>query len=300
LSVQQKDIRYSAIVLWSLFFGAVGIGFAAIFVRLSQVGPTATAFWRMALAFPFLWIFLNFERRKHRQIRKPSSIDDYRRLILPGIFFACDLAVWHTSINYTTVANATLLANFMPIFVTLFSFLLFGTRFSKTFLAGMIMALSGAVFLVGANLGLKGKYLLGDALGLLTAVFYAGYILAVKGLRKDFSTATIMSWNALTICIVLIPVILLAGEKFIPTDLTGWLVLLGYASISQIGGQVLIAYALAHLSAAFSAVSLLLQPVVAAIAAWIIFNEAIGPLEAFGGVLVLIGIYTARKGSRLF
>ena len=60
----------------------------------------------------------------------------------------------------------------------------------------------------------------------------------------------------------------------------------------------LIAFALAHLPAAFSSVSLLLQPVIATVLAWIILAEPLGPLQALGGAIVLTGVLLARKGAR--
>ena len=40
--------------LFALCAGALSIGSSGIFVRLSETGPTATAFWRGAFALPFL------------------------------------------------------------------------------------------------------------------------------------------------------------------------------------------------------------------------------------------------------
>jgi drug/metabolite transporter (DMT)-like permease len=70
------------------------------------------------------------------------------------------------------------------------------------------------------------------------------------------------------------------------------------AVISHVGGQGLITYALAHLSAAFGSVGLLWQPVAAAILAWVILSEPLGPWQAMGGVIVLLGIYLARNASQ--
>jgi drug/metabolite transporter (DMT)-like permease len=77
----------------------------------------------------------------------------------------------------------------------------------------------------------------------------------------------------------------------------GWLVVIGLALLTQILGQGLIAYAFAHLPASLSSVSLLIQPVMAALFAWFLFNEAIGFAQLAGGAVVLAGIYMARKGS---
>jgi drug/metabolite transporter (DMT)-like permease len=296
--VADGGVRIARIALAALLCGAVGIAFAPIFVRLSELGPTATAFHRLALALPALWLWRHVESRGARPTARPASRSDYLGLVVAGLLFAGDLAFWHWSIRFTTVANATLLANFAPVFVTLTAFALFGERFSRTFLVGMALALVGACVLMGRSFTLSLTHLLGDALGIVTAVFYAGYIVAVGRLRARFSTATIMAWSGLVTCAALLPVALLSGESLIATTAFGWAMLLGLALVSHAGGQSLIAYALAHLPAAFSSVSLLLQPAVAALLAWIILGEALGPWQALGALIILVGIYLARRGSR--
>jgi len=285
------------LALNALFLGALGIAFAPIFVRMSQVGPSATAFWRLALAWPALFLWMQVEGRGQAAPRRPSSRADYLRLVAAGLFFAGDLAIWHWSIRFTSVANATLLANFAPIFVALGSWLFFRQRVSLTFIMGMGVALAGTVFMVGQSFRLSAQHLWGDALGLVTAMFYAGYLLSVKELRSEFSTATIMTWSGIVSCLILLPVALLSGEGLLPNNAGGWWVLLGLALISHFGGQSLIAFALAKLPAAFSSVALLVQPVAAAIFAWLILNEALGTWQALGGALALAGISIARRAS---
>ena len=280
-----------------LLLGALCIAFAPIFVRLSELGPSATAFYRLLFALPVLWSWMALDWKADPDGRRPATWRDYRMLALAGFFFAGDLAVWHWSIRLTSVANATLLANFAPIFVTLGAYGIFGERFSKTFLLGMVCAIGGVVILLGDSTSISHRHLLGDVCGLVTAVFYGGYILTVGRLRTMFSTATIMAWSGLTTCLVLIPITILSGESFVAATPGGWLVLVGLALISQVSGQGMIAYALAHLSAAFGSVALLLQPVLAAVFAWILFREGLSPLQIGGGVVVLTGVYFARHGS---
>jgi drug/metabolite transporter (DMT)-like permease len=290
--------RSQRLAVAALLAGALGIAFAPIFVRVSELGPSATAFWRLAFALPALFLWAHFGDREVRSRRAASGLRDFARLSVPGLFFAGDLAVWHWSIHHTSVANSTLLANFAPIFVTLASWLLWGQRFSATFLAGLGLALAGAVVLMGRSLTLGADTLLGDGLGLVTAAFYAGYILSVGKLRAEFPTATLMAWSGVVTALALLPVALLSGEGLLAGTARGWAVLLGLALLSHAGGQSLIAYALAHLPAAFSSVSLLLQPAAAAVLAWALLDEALVPLQGLGGLVVLAGIYLARRGSR--
>ena len=285
----------SRVAFLCLLAGGCAIAFAPIFVRLSDTGPVASAFWRCALAAPLLWVWVWM---KEPPPPLPSPKGEGVTLVAAGLFFALDLGVWHYSILYTSVANSTLLANLAPIFVTLAGWLIWKQSVTRTFLAGMVLAIFGMFVLVGPNFAVGGTRLLGDALGALTAMFYAGYMLAIKFARDaNASTARLMAWSTTITAIALLPVALIAPHPFLPSSANGWLVLVGLALVTQILGQGLIAYAFAHLPASLSSVSLLIQPVMASLFAWLLFNEAIGPAQFIGGAIVLAGIWLARKGS---
>jgi drug/metabolite transporter (DMT)-like permease len=280
--------------LAALLLGATCIALSPIFVRLSEAGPTATAFWRVALAVPVLWMawLLSPRRRESRYAGR------WLLLFAAGFAFAGDLGFWHTSINLTSVANSTLLANLASIFVTLAAWIFLRERPTGVFLAGLGTALAGVAMLVKTSLAFSATGLAGDALGVLTAMFYAGYLFAVKGLRdRGETTLHLMAVTSSVTTCFLLPAALASGETMLPATPWGWGVLIGLALVSHALGQGLIAYALAHLPAAFSSVSLLLQPVMAAGFAWVLLSEPLVPLQIAGGLVVLAGIYLARKGS---
>src|SRR6266850_563696 len=280
--------------LGALFLGATCIALSPIFVRVSEAGPTASPFWRGALPVPPLLVLYAWGGEAAPRAHPPQ-----RPPLLPARgAFAGDLGFWHTSIKLTSVANSTLLANLASLFVTLVAWTFLGQRPQRLFLAGLVAALAGVALLVNASLGFSGTALTGDALGVVTAVFYAGYLLAVKGLRdRGESTLQVMAVTSTISAIFLFPVALASGEQMLPSSILGWGYLLGLALVSHAAGQGLIAYALAHLRAAFSSVSLLFQPVMAALFAWVLLGEALVPLQIAGGMVVLIGIYLARRGS---
>lgn len=277
-----------------LLLGATCIALSPIFVRLSEIGPTATAFWRVAFAVPALWL-ANLLGRQGATARYPAK---WPLLIAAGVAFAGDLGFWHTSIKLTSVANSTLLANLASIFVTLAAWLVFRQRPSRLFLAGLAAALAGVALLVQSSAQFSRTGLLGDALGVLTAIFYAAYILAVKGLRDRGEAALrLMLVSSMISAVLLLPAGLVSGEQMLPSSVRGWAILAGIALVSHAAGQGLIAYALAKLPAAFSSVSLLFQPVMAALFAWVLLAEPLVPLQVLGGIVVLAGIYLARRGS---
>jgi drug/metabolite transporter (DMT)-like permease len=279
--------------LIALFTGAIFIALSPIWVRVSEVGPTASAFWRVALAVPLLWGLFALTRSVGTALEKKQ----FGLLLSTGIAFAGDLAFWHWSIQYTSVANSTLLANLASIFVTLAAWALWKQRPSGLFITGLAAALLGVGLLVRASLGFSPGALLGDALGVVTAMFYAWYLLSMKSLR-DLGAATLqlMAVTTTVTAAILLPVALASGEPMVPQSVAGWLKLLGLAWVSHSAGQGLIAYALAHLPAAFSAVGLLLQPVMAAAFAWLLLAEPVSALQCAGGAVVLFGIYLAHRG----
>jgi drug/metabolite transporter (DMT)-like permease len=284
------------LALVALLLGAVCIALSPIFVRASETGPTATAFWRVCLAVPVLWpLYLAFGRSTEATApAKPSGW----LLVVAGIAFAGDLFFWHFSVKFTSVANSTLLANLASVFVTLAAWLLYRQRPTRLFLIGLVTALAGVGMLVSTSLAFSSTALMGDAFGLITAMFYAWYLLTVKGLRdRGAGTLRLMAVTTAITALILLPVALATGEQMLPVTGAGWLKLVGIALISHACGQGLIAYALAHLPASFSSVSLLLQPVMAGVFAWVLLGEPLVALQVAGGVVVLAGIYLARRGS---
>jgi drug/metabolite transporter (DMT)-like permease len=290
---------FPAFAFFALLSGGIAIGFAGIFMRLSDVNPLASAFWRMALAAPLLWGWACAVRKQDEANGKRNGFT--LALVLAGAYFAGDMGLWHLSLHYTTVSNATLLSNFAPVFIALWMWAAHRARFARTFVFGLMIALAGAVMLVGpnaaGNMNTGDTKLPGDALGLASAVFYAAYQLVIKDARNQYSTARLMAWSTTITAIALLPFALMAPGEFWPAQASGWLPLLALALLAQIGGQTVIAYASAHLPASLSSVSLLIQPLTATIAAWIIFNEAIGPMQMTGGALLLWGIYLSKRGS---
>jgi drug/metabolite transporter (DMT)-like permease len=284
-------MRVPALV--ALFCGATFIALSPIWVRLADVGPTASAFWRVALAVPLLWLaFALAPRTAARSANWPL-------LGAAGVAFAGDLAFWHWSIQFTSVANSTLLANLASIFVTLAAWALWRQKPRALFLVALGLALVGVGMLVRTSVDFAPRALLGDALGVVTAMFYAWYLLTVKGLRdRGAATLQLMAVTSTVTAIVLLPAALASGEALLPGGTAGWLILLGLAWITHAGGQGLIAYALAHLPAAFSSVGLLSQPVMAAGFAWLLLGEPVVALQFAGGTVVLAGIYLARRASK--
>ena len=292
MSTPAADAR----ALVALSVGAVLIGLAPIFVRLADVGPIAAAFWRCALAWPVLAI----AARVWRDDDGAPSVSGARGMLVgAGLFFAADLSLWHLGIGLTSVANATWLANLAPLFVAPAAWLLWRQRVTGGFLLGLAISLVGTAILIGDGLRADRARVTGDALSMASAAFYAGYLLCVSQLRRRHSTLRILGWSSATVAVVLLPVAWMAGERILPGSAHGWTMLASLALLSHVCGQGLIAYSMVSLPASFSAVGLLIQPLAAALFAWVLLQERFGWQQAIGGAVILAGIVTCRMASRV-
>ena len=289
--------------LIALLLGAFGIGLAPVFSKLAfdaeqglpggGLGMIAAAFWRTALAAPLFW----WLHARAGSAGTRADGRDARLLWLPGLAFAGDLAAWHKAFEFTTLANATLLANFASIVVAVVGYVWLRERLGWTFALGAAAAFAGAGVLLGVDFGRGRDPLVGDALGLLTACFYAAYLLLVKVLRRDFGVAHLMAYSSSVAAVGLLIIACASGEQVVPRTVEAWSAVVALAFVSHAGGQGLIAYALAHLPAGFATLSLLVQPVITAATSWILFAQILSPLQIGGGLLVLAGLAVARRGS---
>jgi drug/metabolite transporter (DMT)-like permease len=281
----------------ALVGGAIAIGFAPIFVRWSEVGLNATAFWRLAMALPPLWLLCRGAGSA------PVPREGRGLLAFAGLCFALDLCFWHASIALTSVANATLLANLTPIVVVLFYWVVLRQRPTPRFALGAALALAGAAGLaLGAGAAVRGEggtgsgnELLGDLYGIVTAFAYAGYLLAVGRARDRAGGFQVMFASTAVAALVTGAVALVSGEILWPETATGWAVLAGLALLVHVAGQGGIVWALGRLPAPLSSVVILIQPVVAAGLGWWWLGEPLGPLDVACAVLVLAGVLIARR-----
>lgn len=278
--------RTNAAGVTALLIGATGIGLAPILVRLSETGPIATAFYRLLLAQPIVWLLWKRESASQQS----SNGSPIRDAALAGLLFAADLSIWHWSLKLTTVANSTFVTNLTPFFVSIAAWFLFRERIARRLMIGMAIAFTGGFLMVAESMRVDRTHFIGDLVAVVSAVFYAGYILAVKRLRRSHSTWYVMAWTGLFAAPAMFLASAATRETLLPQTLNGWFVLIVLALVSQIGGQGMIAYGLAHLSASVSAVLLMWQPVVAAVLAWWILKEPLTPIRAVGGAIIIAGI----------
>lgn len=280
--------------LLALILGAILIGLVPIGVRYAkawgEIGPLSIAFWRFALAAALLvpWVLATPAARGGEPWRLPI-------LAGAGLAFAADIGCFFVAIALTSVANATLLSNLAPVVVVAITAFVLRRRVAGSGWIGAGIAVAGVALLARGVHGGAGTWE-GDTFGIVSALFYGLYQLAISAARRDQHALRVMLSVAVVGAVALLPFALFfESGALLPRDSRGWLALLVLAWVTQIGGQGLITWSLRHLPSSFASVTLLVQPLVAAVLGWICFAEVLGAAQAAGGVLILVGIIVARR-----
>ena len=316
---QTRPGTLAALAAAGVVMGAIATSSNPVFVRLSDVPETASAFHRMAWALPAFALWgcaagLGTRRtragkgrgapavaqrprsgRLVRSIGIPTERRDLLLLVLCGVFFAGDLAALHAAVNLTTAANAILFLNAQPIYVSVGAWLLFGERMDPRFIGAAALAMAGVVVLTWTSVDRGAGHALGDALGVVAGVCYAGYILAASRLRTDYSSLAINVATCLVGAPLLLAAALATGQSVAPPTVDDWFLMIGLGVVAHACGQGLIVWGLAHLPAAFASVSLLVAPVSAAVFAWLLLAEPLGLVQVAGMALVLVGVQLAWR-----
>ena len=274
----------------ALMLGNVVLAFGPWFVRMADVGPVASGFWRLALAVPFLALIV---RLWGRRIGRPGAAL-WIAAILAGLFFALDLACWHAGILHTQLANATLFGNVSSFFFAAYGFLIARTLPSRTQAAALLLAGAGAALLLGRSYELSPDRLVGDLLCLAAGLAYTGYMIAIERARGRLGTWPTLLVATIVAAATLLPAALAIDGSVWPHR---WGPLLALAIGSQIVGQGLLVYAIGALSPVVVGLGLLSQPLVAAAIGWFGYGERLGPPDIAGAIAIAAALVLVRRRS---
>ncbi|RDE05854.1 DMT family transporter [Sphingomonas aracearum] len=273
----------------ALVVANVALAFGPLFVRLADVGPVASAFWRIALALPLLFVLAGASGW-----RGGGTRGLWPAILIGGVAFAADLASWHLGILRTTLANATLFGNCAVLFFPLYGFVAARAWPSRLQAVALLLAAAGGGLLMGRSLELGARNLTGDLLCLAAGLLYTIYFIAMRRVRLRLPPLPALALSSAASLLPLAVFAVAFGETLWPGH---WSPLFGLALVSQVIGQGAMIFALGRVSPLLLGIALLLQPVCAAIIGLVAFDERLGAADAVGAVLVAVALVLVRDRS---
>ena len=281
----------SALAYVALGAGIIALSLSAMFVRWANAPGPVTAFYRLSLSIIILLpVFI-----KQAPQNKEGFSSHLIFPLLAGFFTACDLGLWTTSLDYTTASNATLLGNTSPLWVALGAWLIFREKLTRHFWLGLILALMGALLIMGTDFILHPRFGIGDVLALSTGFFYGSYFLATQRSREKFDPIVHIWLTGCSASLTLLIINLILGHPISGYSTQSWIVFISTAIVSQIIGYMALAYALGHLPARIVSPTMILQPVLTTILAIPLLGEIPTLWQGTGGLIALGGIYVVNQ-----
>jgi drug/metabolite transporter (DMT)-like permease len=277
-----------------LVVGVLAVSCSAPLIRLADAPPFAVALYRNAFAagilMPLAWI-------RHRDELRSLSRSDWGLLTVAGAFLALHFMTFIPSVSLTTVAAATVLVSTSAVFAAAGGKVVFGDAARPTTVAGLVIALIGAILISGGDFRGSTRAFLGDVLALCGAILVAGYFLTGRSLRRRLSLLVYTGVVYSVCALLLVPAVLLSGTPLTGYEPKVWLLFGLMALGPQILGHTTFNFLLRDVSATVIAVAVMAEPVGASLLALVLFNETPSVIDVLGGLMVLGGIYLGIAGE---
>ncbi|MCF2487850.1 DMT family transporter [Dyadobacter sp. CY347] len=278
----------------SLLIGLVSISIFPVLVKWAPVSGITSAFYRMFFGLMFLLPGILYMRK----FNWPDK-DLWIPIILCGIIFATDIAVWNVSIQYSNATQATLLTNLAPAWVGVGSFFFLNDKPKASFWLGTFIAIAGMVVLIGPSAFFEMRLDRGFALAVLSGMLYATYMLISKPILNRVNIGSFMTISMAVSSLFLLFVCLFFGEPLWNFEPVIWGIFGVQGLICQLIGWLAISYAVQKMDAQRVSLSLLSQAVVTGLLAWIFIDEQITWQMILGGVIILTGIAITFQKSKV-
>jgi len=288
----RKGEAESRVALPAVALGVLAVSAAAIFIRLADAPALAIAFWRNALGVLALLPFAFYWR---------ETFPRGRALLVgvaSGVALGAHFGFWISSLDYTSVAASVVLVCTQPVFVAILAYLVFGERTSTLSLLGILVSLAGTA-LISADGSSGSATFFGNMLAVIGAIAVAVYVLIGRSLRTTgvgvlpYSIVVYASASA-----TLAPAVVYTGVPLWGYSGETWFWLWVMTLGPQILGHTVLNWALKYVEASIVSGTVLAEPVISALLAWLVLSEKPGLATLSGGMVVLLGLFLLLRGYR--
>ncbi len=251
-------------------------------VKLAETPGSVIAFWRM-LATVFVWqgaLLLQGKR---------TTLAQLRRVLVPGILFGANLAMFFTAVTRTSIAHAEFIGSMTPVILVPAGALFFGEAIRWRAMSWGLVAVAG-IAIVLFNSPPKGSATVTGDLMVIAAMFlWAAYLLTTKRVRQGMDVVEFMAAVVPIATLTLLPIVLVRGGIG-EVSARGWWAIAVLTVLTGTLAHGFIVFAQRHIPVGTIGVLQVAQPALAVVWAAILLDEDIRPIQVVGMALVLAGL----------
>ena len=282
----KKTISFLCLVVCTLIWGTT---FVAQDSGMDNIGPFTFNSVRFFVGFLAVSPFFFFFEKKKIKIDKSK----FYKLIIPvGFFLFLGTAFQQVALIYTDIANAAFFTIFYVPMVPIIVYFLFADKLHWSIWPSVLACVLGGYLLSDVS---NSTIRLGDALVLISAIFWALHIIYIGKIINQFDLPFFIAMLQNLIVALLSFLLVIAFEEIDFAKIKLETIEILYAGILSGGAAfALQLFGQRNISAAPAAIVMSLEGVFAAIAAWIILNQILGINNIIGCSLILGGVLLSQ------
>jgi drug/metabolite transporter (DMT)-like permease len=217
------------------------------------------------------------------------TLRDLRQVLVPGVFFGLNLAVFFAGATHNSVANAALIGSLAPFLIVPVGAWLFAEYINPRALVFAVLAFGG-VALVLLSAPAKGDASLeGNVFGVVAMLLLVGYVASTKHFRRDMDVTTFMSAICPIAAVAVLPLAVAHGDVFGMSG-TGWKYMLILTLTSGVAAQGLLVFAQKSIQIGTIGIAQVAQPALAVVWSFLLLGEVISNRQGAGIAIVMCGL----------
>jgi drug/metabolite transporter (DMT)-like permease len=280
---QQRSGSPAALDTAALVTGLLAVSFSAILIRLCVSPPSQIAFWRTLLAGA---VFLGWELFRHRKLRIDRR--DLLLAIVGGAFLAAHFYFWIASLFMTSIHSSVVLLATQPLFALILQVVISRRGATARNLLSVTVGLGGAFLLARGDFAAGGTAGMGDLFAIFSAAMAACYLFT--GAHRRSPLLPYLSIVYLSSGFFLLLVTISLGEPLTPVQQIDWLWFALLTILPTLVGHTLLNRSTRYFAPYVVNLSILAEPVLTSLWAWVFFREVITSHVATGGVIILLAV----------
>ena len=263
-----------------------------------QIPPLSLNFWRWSCA---ALILAPFVARRSWQYRQWFWTHKGLVLALSVLSVTLYNTIQYLALKYTSPGNVGIVTAMIPVIILIMNSLIFRHRPSQRQMAGILLALTGVVYMLTGGRFTELQINRGDAVMILSVLSFAAYSVLLQKVPQQIDTGALLFVLMLVGIVCMSPVYvyeLSQGGHWDMGRANNWLVLLYVATFPSIGSYFCWNIAIKRGGSVLTGLSINLLPVFAMIFAWLLLDDPIAMTQLIAVLLIFSGIYVAikRKG----
>lgn len=242
---------------------------SASWAKLNQMPSEVLGFWRLIIAGVLLslWVF------GVKKTQLPKFEKKIFWVILTGTFFFGHLWSYKFASKNTSIANTMILFATAPVWSTIGSIVFFGEKLTLRVVIAYILASCGVITLVYNQIHFQQTIVNGDVSALVSALFYALFMLAGKKARNDYSNLVFSSVQYLICAFLFLIASIACKDNFFGYSDISWFAVAGQVLIPTFLGHFLFTHLVKTMNLSLMTCGKLIEPIFGAIIAYFLFKE---------------------------